>query len=727
MGEPKKASVVRGLWNRLVWLRALAVGGGVGLLVGWFTYIASPGLFQGFEAGLFDMRVRFAGELNEPPDPDESGIVVITIDNYSLKRIGSFRQWPRDIHGRLARKLSEWGASAIFFDLLLTGEDEDPEVDRRLAESFGDAGVVYNAVSLTDTESFVYKSVVEDWPILDNSPRSVFRLEQFPGAERLPDQKGPKVLEGPPPRLCRSSLALGLVNVVGDEDGVIRRQPLFFRYGDVLLPTAALRIYLDMTGVNREDLRLDPGRALYAGDQPIPIDAQGRYLLQWYPGEGPFRTLSYYEVLEERVPGEYFEGRICLIGPTAPGLEDLKATPANRALPGVFIHATLLANLMRGDTVGRMTPGAGILLIVALGMLAAWFALRLRITFGVIAVAAVFLLGAGFTFYAYARWAYWAELFRPALGLLGGYTAAMVYRYFTEERQKLMVKGAFQQYVSPAVVDEMLLHPDKLTLGGERKELTVLFADIQGFTSFSEKLDPEDLTNFLNKFLTVMSRVIFEHRGTVDKYIGDAIMAIFGAPLPSDDHALHGVRAALGMHRALREFRTEWESFLPDSFDLKLGLNTGPMVVGNMGSDIRFDYTVLGDNVNLAARLEALTRQYGVSLIVSESTYRAVEGNGFLARELDRVRVKGKDLPVTIYELLAEAGSGEDTPELRRRTAVFSEALDLYRAQRWADAIERFEMLVDDPAAAVFADRCRYFADNPPGKDWDGVWVMSTK
>jgi adenylate cyclase len=732
MSEKTRERTLKRLWASHVWLRALAIGGAMGLLVGISVYLVAPGLFQGFEAELFDMRVRFANEVIDPPDPD-SGIFVIAIDNYSMvkyeDRYGRFYQWPRDLHGRLAQQLADWGAAAIFFDLMLTQEDIDPEVDRRLAASLNQAGIVYSAISLTEKSSFGYSSTAEraEAPILENSPRTIFQLDRFPGAERLPDMDPITVLDGPPAAICRSSLALGLVNVVGDEDGVIRRQPLFFRYGDVLLPTVALRMFLDLTGVNRDELQLETGVALTAGPHVIPVDAQGRYLLRWYPDQAPFRTVSYYDVMERRVPVEAFAGSICLIGPTAPGLQDLKATPANRALPGVMIHATLLANLARQETVGKMASSTGIMLVILLSILAGWVALRFRITIGVLLVAGAFMLGISGAFYAYVKWAYWAELFRPALGLVLGYTGAMVFRYVTEERQKRVVKGAFQQYVSPAVVDEMLLNPEKLQLGGERKELTVLFADIQGFTTFSEQLDPEALTQFLNRFLTVMSGVIFEYRGTVDKYIGDAIMAIFGAPLPLEDHAARGVSAALGMRRALMEFRASWAEDLPETFDLKLGLNTGPMVVGNMGSDIRFDYTVLGDNVNLAARLEALTRQYGASLLISEHTRESVQSDGFLMRELDRVRVKGKQQPVSIYEVLATEESEEDTPDLRIRIETFAEALEHYRAQRWSESLTAFERLESDPAAAVFAQRCRVLEQEPPGADWDGVWVMKTK
>jgi adenylate cyclase len=256
--------------------------------------------------------------------------------------------------------------------------------------------------------------------------------------------------------------------------------------------------------------------------------------------------------------------------------------------------------------------------------------------------------------------------------------------------------------------------------------LTVLFADIQGFTGFSEQLEPEELTNFLNKFLTVMTHRIFDHQGTVDKYIGDAIMAIFGAPIPFEDHAVKGVEAALGMREELENTKKEWQNTLPATFDLKLGLNTGPMVVGNMGSDVRFDYTVLGDNVNLAARLEALTRQYGVGLLISKST-RDPLGDDFLVREIDAVRVKGKKKPVRTFEVLAKVGTEKDTVELRRLIDDFTLGLESYRAQKWDEAQKIFNSLGEDPASVVFSGRCDLLRDEPPAEDWDGVWIMTTK
>ena len=712
----------------LIWLKALIVGGGAALLVAFITYYIAPGPFQAFENNLYDMRVRFENGMADELDPDDTGLILIMIDERSLDAYGQF-PWPRDYHGRLARQLVDWGATAVFFDVILEEEAREPEVDVQLSRDFGYAGVVYTAMAMKERGSLFFGSGIDEERIKEDAPRSLIPLERIEGSELLPDLSSSMFLEGPTSRLARSSFGHGLVNIFPDEDGVLRRQPLFIRDGHVVVPTTALRLFIDVMGINYEDIRIVPGDAVYAGSHVFPVDNQGRYHIKWYPNEDyyyPYREFPYYDVLERRMPGEFFTGKVCIVGPTAAALEDLKATPSALALPGVKIHTTLFSNLERGENVTTMDRSLAILITFVLGVLVAWFALRFRTIAGMAVTALLILAGVVAAFYVYIKWTYWAELFRVNLGLIGCYTSAMVYRYVTEERQKRVIKGAFQQYVSPDVVNEMIQDPDKLKLGGERRELTVLFADIQGFTSFSEQLDPEELTNFLNIFLTQMTHRIFDHQGTVDKYIGDAIMAIFGAPIYFDDHAVKGIEAALGMREELENIQKEWQNTLPETFDLKLGLNTGPMVVGNMGSDVRFDYTVLGDNVNLAARLEALTRQYGVSLLISEST-REPLGDDFLVREIDSVRVKGKKKPVRTFEVLARSGSEKDTEDKRRLAEGFAEALEFYRAQQWDAARKGFARFGDDPASAIFLDRCDLLEKEPPGEGWDGVWTMKTK
>lgn len=711
-----------------IWLKALAVGGGSALLTVLFSYYLAPGPFQAFENNLYDMRVRFENGMADELDADDTGLILIMIDERSLAEYKQF-PWPREYHGRLASQLADWGATAVFFDIVLEDDARNPEEDVRIALDFGYAGIVYTAMAMKERGGEYFSSQIDEEQIKEDAPRSLIPLERIEGSELLPDYSGTMFLEGPISRIARASFGLGLVNVFPDEDGVLRRQPLLIRDGDVVVPTTAFRLLIDVMGINYEEIRVVPGEAIYAGPYTFPIDRQGRFRIKWYPNDDyyiPYREFPYYDVLEGRVPGEFFSGKICVIGPTAAALEDLKATPSSLALPGVKIHTTLLSNLVRGEHVTAMDKTMAILLIFLIGIIVAWFALRFRTILGMALTALLTVIGVVAAFYVYIQYTYWAELFRPLTGLVVCYTSTMVYRYVIEERQKRVIKGAFQQYVSPDVVNEIIQDPEKLQLGGERRELTVLFADIQGFTGFSEQLEPEDLTNFLNKFLTVMTHRIFDHQGTVDKYIGDAIMAIFGAPIPFEDHAVKGVEAALGMREELENTRKEWQNTLPATFDLKLGLNTGPMVVGNMGSDVRFDYTVLGDNVNLAARLEALTRQYGVGLLISEST-RDPLGDDFLLREIDAVRVKGRKKPVRTFEVLAKVGTEKDTVELRQLIDDFAQGLELYRARKWDEAQKIFNSLGEDPASVVFSGRCDLLRDESPGEEWDGVWIMTTK
>jgi adenylate cyclase len=321
----------------------------------------------------------------------------------------------------------------------------------------------------------------------------------------------------------------------------------------------------------------------------------------------------------------------------------------------------------------------------------------------------------------------WINHVYPTANLFATYLGTTVHRYIVEERDKKKVRETFGLYVNPSVVDQMLAHPEMLRLGGEKRELSVLFSDIRGFTSLSEKLPPEELVPQLNHYLTRMTQVVFDHLGTLDKYIGDAVMAIFGAPIPQEDHAVRACSTALHMMAALEELHAEWaERGLPP-LHIGIGINTGMMMVGNMGSERRFDYTVLGDNVNLASRLEGLTKMYGVSVVVSEATWLATNG-AFVGRELDVVRVKGKQLPVPIFQVMARA---EEKEALEGPLASYTEAMDLFKTARWDEAEVLFGKVLDawpeDTPSTLYLTRCRELREQCPGADWCHVTTLDHK
>jgi len=303
----------------------------------------------------------------------------------------------------------------------------------------------------------------------------------------------------------------------------------------------------------------------------------------------------------------------------------------------------------------------------------------------------------------------------------------IIYRYISEEKEKKKIRGAFQHYLTASVINEMLKDPAKLKLGGDKKDLTVLFSDIRGFTTISEKLTPEELVRLLNEYLTAMTNIVFQYDGLLDKYMGDAIMAVFGAPLDQPDHAQRACLTALNMMTELHRLQNKWQEEGCPVLNIGIGVNSGDMVVGNMGSEMRFDYTVMGDMVNLGSRLEGMNKEYGSNIIISEFTYNTVKKT-MCCRELDWVRVKGKKLPVKIYELLGEK---DDESRWKDFIAGFEKGLALYRAVKWDEAITVFQKVLtmrpEDEASKIYIERCFKLKEEPPAQPWDGVFTMKTK
>ena len=315
----------------------------------------------------------------------------------------------------------------------------------------------------------------------------------------------------------------------------------------------------------------------------------------------------------------------------------------------------------------------------------------------------------------------------PLMALLLTYAALTVYRYISEERERKKIRGAFSYYVSSSVVNEMLKHPDQLKLGGDKKDLTVLFSDIRGFTTISEGLSPEKLVHLLNEYLTIMTDVVFKYEGTLDKYMGDAIMAVYGAPLERPNHPSNACHSALEMMEALGKLNEKWIGEGKKPLDIGIGINTGMMMVGNMGSEQRFDYTVMGDAVNLGSRLEGANKDYKTNILISESTYERVKDE-FYCMELDMVQVKGKTLPVKIYQLL----SHKQLSDIRHQAiSYFAQGLQLYRQQKWDEAIKMFKLVADLDkdlyAANVYVERCLDLKAHPPPPDWNGCYTMTIK
>ncbi len=565
-----------------------------------------------------------------------------------------------------------------------------------------------------------------------------------PGAPGIPSFTS--YAQFPVTEIAQSYVALANVQVSADTDGIFRRVPPVRFFDGYQIPSMALAMYR-AGGAGSGELSVRPGeRGLFLDGRRLPVDREGNLTLRFRGDSGTHPTYTAASVIrsqiqilsgeDPQISPEHFFDKYVLFGFSAPGLLDQRASPMSETYAGVEIHATMLDNLLSGDfripvpVYGGIWTAVLILLVISHAFASSFAATAVSGAWKSIAVYAAFFIGVP----ALAALAWYGPVAMPvvpfiavAILSLGG---AGIVNYATEGRQKRFIKGAFGQYLSPDVINQLLKDPGRLKLGGERRDITIFFSDLEGFTTISEGLEPEELTSLLNEYLTAMAAVIKNEGGTIDKYEGDAIIAFWNAPLNQSDHAVRGIRAALGCQEALENLRPRLSAMAGGKpVKMRIGMNTGPAVVGNMGSVDRFDYTMFGDAVNLAARLEGVNKQFGTYTMISEATLQAARQRGvdFAARELARVEVVGKAEAVTVYEPFDPEAS---TPTALKDPALlksFAEALAAFYDGRFIEARGLFAALASrDPAAAKYLAKLETLGDTPP-PDWAGVWVMTSK
>ncbi|MBU1666488.1 MAG: adenylate/guanylate cyclase domain-containing protein, partial [Gammaproteobacteria bacterium] len=519
-------------------------------------------------------------------------------------------------------------------------------------------------------------------------------------------------------------------NMEADFDGVARRMPVLMEYNGQCY--GSLAFMTTRAGMGSETPKIIPAQ----GSRPasldmdgllVPLDAQAQALVP-YRAANAFAYVSASDVIHTRVASASLEGRIVLIGSTAPGIMDLRVTPVSKVLPGVEIHASLISGILDGTVKWEPAGVRGMELasIAIAGLLLAALLPIVSPLWAALATLALSLLLTGGDFYAWSAWHTQLPLAASLLAVLGLFVLNMSYGFFVEARSKAQITKLFGQYIPSELVDEMAKDPARYSLRGESKVMTVLFSDIVSFTSFSEKLEAAQLAEMLNMYLSAMTRIVQEGRGTIDKYIGDAVMAFWGAPMSDEQHARDAVLVALAMQKGLIELNPRLEARGWPPVKIGVGVNTGRMSVGNMGSEFRMAYTVMADAVNLASRLEALTRQYGVGVLAGESTKADCPDLSF--QLVDRVRVKGKDVPVAIYEPLGI--TAELPPERLKEAALFEAVLADYQARRWDEAeikLMQLGKLNQRKLYLVYLDRVTHFRFNPPPAEWDGVFTYTTK
>jgi adenylate cyclase len=542
-------------------------------------------------------------------------------------------------------------------------------------------------------------------------------------------------------KLAEAAVSYGFININPDPDGTLRHALLMVRYQKQdFFPSLAFEVVRQYEHIPDQDIaayiapngleRIDFGR------HHLRQSRDGTALINYTGPYGTYQRYSMWDVMSGSLPPETFKDKIVLVGATAIGMGDLRNTPFESPIyMGVEVHANIIDDLLHSEEKGRsflhrgfserMTDVAFILLFgLGFGL---WFS-RIRPLYSTISLVLGLAAFAWFVYFIFAHEGRWLSFVIPAGTLVANYAAVTSFRMIFEESEKRKIRKTFSQYLSPGVIALIERDPQKyIRPGGEMKELTVMFSDIRGFTTISERLTPDELVSLLNQYLGAMTDVVFAHYGTLDKYIGDAIMAFWGSPYPQADHAFRACACAVGMAGALRKLNTRWLEEGRTPLAIGIGLNTGPVNVGNMGSDKRLAWTVMGDNVNLASRLEGITKEYQTQIVVSEGTEQDVASH-FVFRELDKIRVKGKHKPVKIFELLDIA---TERPKYAALLAQFDEAMAAYRSQDWKEAAARFGELLgaypEDGPTRVFLQRALEYLDNAPESDWDGVYVMKSK
>ncbi len=689
------------------------------------------------------------------PRTIDSRIVIVDIDEKSLLEQGRW-PWPRDkIAGLVNRLFDKYHINTLGFDVVFAEKDESSGLknlewmQKNLLQQDADfANALQDVKPKLDYDQILADSLKNRKVVLgyyfsltgDTNKVGTLPAPAFTDAHFENKEISFKEATGYGANLAvlqKNAISAGHFNPEPDSDGINRKvsvlikqanqyySPLAVEMARVYLQSPAMQPVFETIGSGSNYAGLE---SIKLGDRQIPVDAEVAMLIPYRGAQGSFKYVSASDVLNNKVPLQALNNKIVIVGTTAPGLMDLRATPVQNIYPGVEVHANIISGILDNNIKARpaYTLGAEFLLLLLAGLLLAFMLPALNPLKATLLTLAVLL---GLLLINLASWQY-ANLVLPIaasllmVGLI--YLVNMSYGYFVESRGKRQLTGLFGQYVPPELVDEMAQNPEAINLKGESREMTVLFSDIRGFTNISEGLDPKQLSQLMNEFLTPMTQIIHNNRGTIDKYMGDAIMAFWGAPMRDHHHAQNALNAALQMNASIKTINEKFAAKGWPTIKMGFGLNTGNMTVGNMGSSFRMAYTVMGDSVNLGSRIEGLTKYYGVDIVVS--AFVKAQTTDIIYRELDIVRVKGKDKPVAIFEPI---GRAEDvSKEALETLELHAQALQHYRNQEWDLAMKLFKKLeksAPNSLCALYLARIKQFKQTPPDKNWDGVFTHEVK
>lgn len=728
-------------------VRSLLVNLGISIVVGFLVLLLTQDILFDFpplrraELSLIDLRFQKRYS-SAPPNVDSSNTIIVGITQETFNSLPARWPWPKSYYSRLVKNLHRAGAKAIGLDIVFSSGDtlNDPE-DREFSRTLQQVdGVVLAGKLEPEEKGYLVRKSHEEYG------------NAFTG----------------------STAYIGLVNVPNDQDGVIRRyMPFVFDSAQgTRVPTfsfALLNAYLGQRPSYTAEVGED--QFTYVGKQ-IPRYDSVSFLVNYYGPSGTFRKVNFADVLDDRDfrtteelehPDEEintfddpengyltdgtFEGKIVLVGSIMPEDKDLFPVSIGQGrregdsmMYGVEMHANVIQSILDNRHIIRQPAWLTALVVFGLSMFTFALtsgikAIRTRFSahlevLGLAIVAAESVIIYWLSIKLFTDQHYLTDMMSPLLTVVGCYVGSTIYNYVTERKQRVLIKTMFSQYVNPTVVDELLAHPEKLRLGGERKELTLFFSDIENFTQISETMPPENLVTILNEYLNVMTAIILANNGTLDKYEGDAIVAFWGAPIPQKDHALRACRTAIEMQRSLIGLRKLWKDDGKPQLNVRIGINSSEVIVGNMGGANRFDYTAIGDGVNLGARLESANKQYKTSILISESTYKSV-AQQVIAREIDYLVVSGKTKPIRVFELMGLRSDDERASGNAVFVEIYTNAIGLFRRREWFSAITEFERALairpDDYPCKLYIERAQAFIVSPPPEDWDGVVVLTTK
>ncbi len=726
------------------WLYAIVVGAVI--LASLALRLADPAPVARLRALVFDTYQQLDPGTFNPALP----IRIVDIDERSLKQLGQW-PWPRTVLAKLVDELNKDGAAVIGFDMVF------PEADRmspgnvaRYWPQTPDLDKLKSDLAGLPSNDHVFAQAISQAPVVlgfialnDKAPPPERKAGFAHGGDDpalfVPSFTGDAASL---PALQKAATGQGSVNWIPEQDQIIRRMPMLITVGGKLYPSFAA-----------ECLRVAQGASTYlvkssgaSGEQSfgshtgvvevkdgqfvVPTGADGQMWMRFSKHE-PDLYLPAWKVLAGKIPASEINGRIILVGTSAAGLLDLRATPLDPAIPGVELHAQAIEQIISGHFLQRpdFATGAEALYILLLGLVIAFLIYRAGALtgaiLGLVAIAAVI----GVSWYGYAAKGWLIDPIYPSISLLAIYLTGTLVVFLRTEHERNRVRNAFSHYMAPALVERLAAEPSRLKLGGETRDMTLLFSDVRGFTTISEGLSAEELTQFLNSLFTPLSNIVLDEQGTIDKFMGDAVMAFWNAPLDDPAHANHACRAALRMMAEMKTLNQRWADeaaakdrpFKPVS--LGIGLNTGDCCVGNLGSETRFDYSVIGDNVNVASRLEGQSKTYGVGAVVGQSTVDRAPDFAFL--ELDLLKVKGKTEATRIFALLGDEAQKHDDQFIALRDC-HARFLEAFRNRAWdeAEALSKEARKLDgdglDHLYALYEERISAFRTSPPPSDWDG-------